>query len=284
AGAAGRPTRGGRGRAAWRGRRAGTRRGAAFARHRQYARHPSGLRAARRRIRTPRAAPGRARRTTAQDQRGNRIHDRESRRPPRAARRRAHVRGSARSRPRLPSPAVARARRRDERAHARALRALPGGGFLSPSRRRTMRLDDDTRAARTGLRAAALLFAPLAALCVAADVAAQPEPPAPPAPPAEPAPPPRDEAEADSALEQARRELAEARRHLEEAAREVARRSREVARLSERSFGPAVREFRRQWIGTGQRALLGLVIMDAEDGAVVSAVTPGGPADQAGIR
>lgn len=147
-----------------------------------------------------------------------------------------------------------------------------------------MRLDDDTRAARTGLRAAALLFAPLAALCVAADVAAQPEPPAPPAPPAEPAPPPRDEAEADSTLEQARRELAEARRHLEEAAREVARRSREVARLSERSFGPAVREFRRQWIGTGQRALLGLVIMDAEDGAVVSAVTPGGPADQAGIR
>src|SRR5690606_22727796 len=66
--------------------------------------------------------------------------------------------------------------------------------------------------------------------------------------------------------------------------REVARRSREVARLSERSFGPAVREFRRQWIGTGQRALLGLVIMDAEDGALVSAVTPGGPADQAGIR
>lgn len=164
-----------------------------------------------------------------------------------------------------------------------------------------MRLDDKAGAAREdgsvrvrgtrkiGPRALVLLLAPLAALGTA-ELAAQPAEPAPPRPPAEPvpAPPPAepapvaeaptdDEDEVVSELEQARRELAEARRNLEAAAREV-------ARLSERTLGPAVVELRRQWAGTGQRALLGVVVMDAEDGALVSAVTPGGPADEAGIR
>lgn len=141
---------------------------------------------------------------------------------------------------------------------------------------------------------AVLLAAPFAALGTAA---AQPEA-APPPQPAERAPeppqaepfpaapladPPPADAPADdgdqavSDLERARRELAEARRKLEDAAREV-------ARLSERSLGPAVLELRRQWAGAGQRALLGIVVMDSEDGALVSAVSPGGPADEAGVR
>lgn len=83
--------------------------------------------------------------------------------------------------------------------------------------------------------------------------------------------------EAVTELERARRELAEARRNLEAAARDV-------ARLSRQSVGPMVQEFRRVWLGTGQRATLGIAITDAENGAAVSAVSPGGPAAEAGVR
>lgn len=85
----------------------------------------------------------------------------------------------------------------------------------------------------------------------------------------------RDESRGE--IERARRELEAARRNLEEAAREV-------ARLSARAASPIVESFRRQWIGTGQRAMLGLVVEDAPDGARVTAVTPGGPAAEAGIQ
>jgi len=77
-------------------------------------------------------------------------------------------------------------------------------------------------------------------------------------------------------LERARRELEAARRNLEEAAREV-------ARLSARAVGPIVRDFRLQWLGTGQRALLGIVIEDDPRGVRVTGVSPGGPAEEAGV-
>jgi len=83
--------------------------------------------------------------------------------------------------------------------------------------------------------------------------------------------------ESRSELERARRELEAARRNLEEAAREV-------ARLSARAAAPIVEDFRVQWLGAGQRALLGVVVEDDPQGARVSAVSPGGPADEAGIE
>src|SRR5690606_6174567 len=78
-------------------------------------------------------------------------------------------------------------------------------------------------------------------------------------------------------LERARQELQAARRNLEEAARQVAERSA-------RAVAPLVRDFQLQWLGTGERATLGLVVEDDEDGARISGVSPGGPADEAGVR
>lgn len=79
-------------------------------------------------------------------------------------------------------------------------------------------------------------------------------------------------------LESARSELEKARAQLESAAREVARLSAEVT-------APVVEEFRRRWpAGERQRTMLGIVIEDAGRGVRVNAVTPGGPADEAGLQ
>lgn len=78
-------------------------------------------------------------------------------------------------------------------------------------------------------------------------------------------------------LERARRELEAARRNLEEAAREV-------ARLSARAVAPIVEDFQVQWLGAGQGAMLGVVVEDDAEGARVTAVSPGGPADEAGVE
>jgi C-terminal processing protease CtpA/Prc len=79
-------------------------------------------------------------------------------------------------------------------------------------------------------------------------------------------------------LESARSELEKARAQLEAAAREVARLSAEVT-------APVVEEFRRRWpAGENRRAMLGIVIEDAERGVRVTGVTPGGPADEAGLQ
>jgi len=82
--------------------------------------------------------------------------------------------------------------------------------------------------------------------------------------------------ESTGELERARRELEAARRNLEEAAREVARRSA-------RAVGPIVQDFQLQWLGAGQRALLGIVIEDDAQGVRVTGVSPGGPAEEAGV-
>lgn len=99
---------------------------------------------------------------------------------------------------------------------------------------------------------------------------AQPAPP--PAPPAPPAP-----AEAPPAPGAVSRALEEARERLEAAAEEVARLSAEVA-------APQVSGIVRQFAGSGRRAVLGLMIEDAEDGVRVTGVSPGGPAADAGIE
>jgi len=129
-----------------------------------------------------------------------------------------------------------------------------------------------------GLRLPAVLLCTIAAIGAASTAAAQQPPdvrePDPAATESEP-----DERSGEPAgeLDQARRELEAARRDLEAAAREV-------ARLSAQAVGPIVTDLRRQWLGTGQRTMLGVAIQDAPDGARVTAVSPGGPAAEAGIR
>jgi S1-C subfamily serine protease len=118
----------------------------------------------------------------------------------------------------------------------------------------------------------------MAALAAAAALAApaanaQPAPEAPPAPPAA--------REEERAAAEAR--LREAEERLKEAAREI-------AELSAQVFADTGIAIEREVIGRARRAMLGVSIGPVgepgarEDGVKVLAVTPGGPADAAGIR
>lgn len=115
------------------------------------------------------------------------------------------------------------------------------------------------------LAAAAVLAAPA--------VMAQAAPEAPPAPPAARA---EDRAAAEARLREAEERLKEA--------------AREIAELSAQVFADTGIVIEREIIGRARRAMLGISIGhvgepgDREDGVQVLAVTPGGPADAAGIR
>ena len=135
------------------------------------------------------------------------------------------------------------------------------------------------------------------ALGVAAPTSAQPPDAEPPRAGAERIPPAAQQEEVRRALENARRgreqaavEQAEARaaqsmeRELEAARRNLEQAAREVARLSAAAVAPLVDEFQAQWRGTGQGAMLGVVVEDDADGARITAVSPGGPAESAGAR
>lgn len=112
----------------------------------------------------------------------------------------------------------------------------------------------------------------VAAVLAAPAAAAQPAPEAPPAPAAR---------EEDRAAAEAR--LREAEERLKAAAREI-------AELSAQVFADAGIAIEREVVGRARRAMLGVSIGhvgepgDREDGVKVLAVTPGGPADAAGIR
>ena len=90
--------------------------------------------------------------------------------------------------------------------------------------------------------------------------------------------------ERQAGLEESRGELESARRELEAARRNLEEAAREVARLSARTVRPIMQDLQLQWLGSGQRAMLGLVVEDDARGARVTAVSPGGPADEAGIE
>jgi PDZ domain len=84
-------------------------------------------------------------------------------------------------------------------------------------------------------------------------------------------------AQREQELEQARRALMESREELERAARDVARLSADNAR---RQTG-ATRAFMYAALG---RPMLGVQVDDADGGARVTSVSPGGPAQAAGVR
>lgn len=100
-----------------------------------------------------------------------------------------------------------------------------------------------------------------------------------------PAEPPQASAGQSSSEDANRSELERARAELERARDQLESAAREVARLSAQVTAPVAEEIRRQFGGAaGQRAMLGINIDDADGGARVEAVSPGGPAEEAGIR
>ena len=84
-------------------------------------------------------------------------------------------------------------------------------------------------------------------------------------------------AEAQKNLEEQQHELEQAQEALEQAAREVARLSFNVA-------GPQINRIVRQFRTTGRRAMLGVTVDDDKEGARITGVSPGGPAEEAGLR
>jgi len=121
---------------------------------------------------------------------------------------------------------------------------------------------------------AALLAAALQPVLPA--TAAAEAPPAPPAPPVAPAPPTAPTAPAaPSANAELEAQLETARRKLEEAAHEVAQLSAQMSGTLIEQVMPYV---------TMGRAIIGVQVDNARQGARVSEVSPGGPAAEAGIR
>ena len=97
------------------------------------------------------------------------------------------------------------------------------------------------------------------------------------------------QAEADRTVAEARRvvalqegEVARAQAQLVQARRELESAAREIARIGMQS-GDAYTFYRRGQPGTQTRATIGANIRDSDEGALVIGVTPGGPADVAGI-
>ena len=85
------------------------------------------------------------------------------------------------------------------------------------------------------------------------------------------------EAQSDAALAETEQQLEQARRELESARREMEAAAREISRLS--TAGHQMHFIR----GPGGSARIGANIQDAETGALVIGVTPGGPAEEAGV-
>jgi len=95
-------------------------------------------------------------------------------------------------------------------------------------------------------------------------------------------------AQAQAEVQAAQREMQAARAELERAAREVAIQTRRAAAVDENGFirfngGPGT----SPWVvysGQGTRAQLGAALIDGEGGAVVTAITPGSGAADAGLQ
>ncbi len=95
----------------------------------------------------------------------------------------------------------------------------------------------------------------------------------------------------EQALREAERKMREAEREMREAQREVERAARRMAELhadTAREHARMDRQFRTVWFGN--RARLGVVVRTKADpktdavGAALEAVSPGGPAEKAGLR
>lgn len=90
--------------------------------------------------------------------------------------------------------------------------------------------------------------------------------------------------QSEEELATAQRALAEEQDRLRAAQRELEAAAREVARLSTRSVAPEVGQLVADFTNSGRKAMLGITIEDVGNGAKVSGVSPGGPAEEAGLK
>lgn len=79
--------------------------------------------------------------------------------------------------------------------------------------------------------------------------------------------------------------IADARAQMREAQRQLAEASRKVAELSMNAGEEAARVHMLRYLGDPKRAVIGVILGEGgRDGVRVEGVTPGGPADKAGLR
>ncbi|MDR3388014.1 MAG: PDZ domain-containing protein [Rudaea sp.] len=84
--------------------------------------------------------------------------------------------------------------------------------------------------------------------------------------------------------ETARSEAETARRELEAMREQMRELSRKMAEVSARLGDVGPRAYSYRYLGDPQRAMIGVVLAGSKQGVRISAVTPGGPADKAGVR
>jgi hypothetical protein len=77
---------------------------------------------------------------------------------------------------------------------------------------------------------------------------------------------------------------AEARAELDNLRKEMRELGRKMGEISVRLGDGGPRKFAWRYLGDSDRALLGIVMRPADKGVQIAAVTPGGPADKAGVR
>lgn len=93
-------------------------------------------------------------------------------------------------------------------------------------------------------------------------------------------------AQQEQAQQELERRETDRQQQLEQAQRQLEEAAREVARLSAELSGPLLHELRRIHVGSPNRAMLGVNIGRAEPGTRgirVLSVSPGGPAEEAGV-
>jgi len=93
---------------------------------------------------------------------------------------------------------------------------------------------------------------------------------------------PRDEADAQRA--EAEKSRAEAERELAQMRDQMRELSRKMADLSVKLGDVGPRAYAYRYLGNPDRAMIGVVLSPSKQGVRISAVTPGGPAEKAGIR
>ncbi len=91
-------------------------------------------------------------------------------------------------------------------------------------------------------------------------------------------------ASAEAARTQAESARADAQRELEQMRRQMRELSRKMADISVKLGDVGPRAYAFRYLGDPDRGMIGLVLSPQKDGLRVDAVTPGGPADKAGVH
>jgi hypothetical protein len=99
-----------------------------------------------------------------------------------------------------------------------------------------------------------------------------------------PAPTPKPRADADAQRNEAEKTHAEAEREMESMREQMRELSRKMADLSMKLGDVGPRTYAYRYLGNPDRAMVGVVLSPAKQGVRISGVTPGGPAEKAGVH